>query len=160
MSEHAHVIMSGSRIGDGVTSDRRSQRKSIESRTIARDLSGHPHPIDVTDFSRDGCCFVSEQPIAIGAHVRIGLSGAGAREGNVIWRDGGRHGCQFAEPLGDADMARAFSGAAVVYLGTRQAPVAEPVEPAKYSRRTRGLIFVGSALAGWAAVIAAIVASR
>lgn len=160
MSESARVIMSGNRIGEGSSSSRRSERHAIDSHTVARDIDGRAHHVEVTDFSRDGCRFVSERPIAIGARVRIGLSGAGAREGEVVWRDGVSHGFHFSKPLGDSDMASAFTGAAVVYLGAGQALVAEPAGTGRYSRRTRALIFIGSAIAGWAAVIAAVVAGR
>lgn len=160
MSEHAHAMMSENSIEGGISSSRKSQRRSVEGRSVARDDTGRPYHVEVTDFSREGCCFVSGQPIAVGGRVRIGLSGAGAHDGDVIWRDGTRHGCHFSKPLSDADMARAFTGPTVAYIGATRAPVAEPAGIGRYSRRTRTLIFVGGAVAGWATVIAAIMATR
>ena len=94
----------------GEVDPRGAIRFHVASESILRGADGKPIEVLVDNFSRTGFLFVSEDEFPPGTLIAIGLSGAGSREAQVIWRDGGRHGCEFLVPLPQSKMARAFQG--------------------------------------------------
>lgn len=85
-------------------------RFHVASESTLRGADGRPIEVLVDNFSRTGFLFVSDAEFPSGTLVAIGLSGAGSREAQVIWREGRRHGCEFLVPLPQSKMARAFQG--------------------------------------------------
>jgi hypothetical protein len=150
-------MMSDGSVDGGLGGVRVSERRVKDTPTIARTVEGDPYDIHVTDLSREGCRFKSDQPIAIGSNVRIGLSGAGSATCEVVWHRDGHYGCRFHAPLDDTDLGQAFSGPTVLHIRAPAEFLPAPVEIGKYPTRTRALIFIGGAAVLWTAVIAAIV---
>jgi hypothetical protein len=93
-----------------------------------RGHDGKPVDVLVENFSRSGFLFLSDLEFPAGTLVAIGLSGAGARDARVVWRDGERHGCEFLVPLPQSKMERAFTGQAELLAGLE----------AKLQRRSAG----------------------
>lgn len=85
-------------------------RFHVASESTLRGADGRPFEVLVDNFSRTGFLFVSDAEFPPGTLVAIGLSGAGSREAQVMWREGQRHGCEFLVPLPQSKMARAFQG--------------------------------------------------
>lgn len=94
----------------GEVDERGAIRFAVDSRTTLRSGDGRPVDVVVDNFSRTGFLFLSDFEFPAGTLVSVGLSGAGAREAKVIWRDGNRHGCEFLVPLPRSKMERAFRG--------------------------------------------------
>lgn len=96
----------------GEVDPRGAIRFHVASESVLRGADGRPIEVLVDNFSRSGFLFVSEEEFPPGTLIAIGLSGAGSREAQVVWREGGRHGCEFLVPLPQSKMARAFQGQA------------------------------------------------
>ncbi|WP_448663337.1 PilZ domain-containing protein [Sphingomonas sp. CJ20] len=94
----------------GEVDQRGAIRFTVSSDTTLRGADGQPIDVVVENLSRTGFLFLSDTEIPAGSLVAIGLSGAGAREAQVVWRDGNRHGCEFLVPLPQSAMAKAFKG--------------------------------------------------
>jgi hypothetical protein len=94
----------------GEVDERGAIRFSVDSTTTIRGLDGKPFDVVVDNFSRTGFLFIADVEFPTGTLVSVGLSGAGAREAQVVWRDGNRHGCEFLVPLPRSKMERAFRG--------------------------------------------------
>lgn len=94
----------------GEVDERGSIRFAVDSRTTLRGGDGRPVDVVIDNFSRTGFLFLSDIEFPAGTLVSVGLSGAGAREAKVVWRDGNRHGCEFLVPLPRSKMERAFRG--------------------------------------------------
>lgn len=94
----------------GEVDPRGAIRFHVASESTLRGADGRPFEVLVDNFSRTGFLFVSEEEFPSGTLVAIGLSGAGSREAQVVWREGRRHGCEFLVPLPQSKMARAFQG--------------------------------------------------
>lgn len=94
----------------GEVDPRGAIRFHVASESTLRGADGRPIEVLVDNFSRTGFLFVSDEEFPSGTLIAIGLSGAGSREAQVIWRDGRRHGCEFLVPLPQSKMARAFQG--------------------------------------------------
>jgi len=94
----------------GEVDERGAIRFTVDSKTTLRGLDGRPVDVVVDNFSRTGFLFVADVEFPAGTLVSVGLSGAGAREAKVVWRDGNRHGCEFLVPLPRSKMERAFRG--------------------------------------------------
>lgn len=82
----------------------------VHRETTVRGMDGRPFDAMVENFSRTGFLFVADVALPVGTLIWIGLSGAGAREARVVWREQDRHGCEFLMPLGRRDLQRAFRG--------------------------------------------------
>ena len=160
MGQSTYKVTSHERKTSAEGSRRASHRRAVNQSSIARTAAGSPYQIEVTDFSREGCRFVSDQPMVIGSHIRMGLSGAGAATCEIIWHKEGSYGCRFLAPLSDAAMAEAFTGPTVVHVRSPEERLPEPAGIGTYARRTRALIFVGGAAAAWAAVFALVALIR
>lgn len=80
----------------------------VDRETTVRGMDGRPFDAVVENFSRTGFLFAAPVALPVGTLLWIGLSGAGAREAQVVWRDGERHGCEFLVPLGRRDLRHAF----------------------------------------------------
>jgi hypothetical protein len=74
--------------------------------------------VTVVDLSQTGARIRSEAALSVGDEISIGLAGVGARRAYVAWRREGDYGCAFADPLEAQEVARAFSSASVVRLGS------------------------------------------
>ncbi|MDP5277358.1 PilZ domain-containing protein [Sphingomonas sp. DG1-23] len=98
----------------GEVDPRGAIRFHVASESTLRGADGRPIEVLVDNFSRTGFLFVSEEEFPPGTLIAIGLSGAGSREAQVVWREGQRHGCEFLVPLPQSKMARAFEGQADV----------------------------------------------
>lgn len=85
-------------------------RFHVGAETTLRGADGRPIEVLIDNFSRTGFLFIAEGYFPAGTLVAIGLSGAGSREAQVVWRDGNRHGCEFLVPLPQSKMAQAFKG--------------------------------------------------
>ena len=96
----------------GEVDPRGAIRFHVASESVLRGADGRPIEVLVDNFSRSGFLFVSEEEFPPGTLIAIGLSGAGSREAQVVWREGTRHGCEFLVPLPQSKMARAFQGQA------------------------------------------------
>lgn len=94
----------------GEVDPRGAIRFHVASESTLRGADGRRFEVLVDNFSRTGFLFVSEEEFPSGTLVAIGLSGAGSREAQVVWREGRRHGCEFLVPLPQSKMARAFQG--------------------------------------------------
>lgn len=94
----------------GEVDERGAVRFTVGSRTTLRGMDGRPIDVVVDNFSRTGFMFIAQVEFPPGTLVSVGLSGAGAREAKVVWRDGDRHGCEFLVPLPRSKMERAFRG--------------------------------------------------
>lgn len=94
----------------GEVDQRGAIRFHISSDSTLRGLDGRPKQVLVENFSRTGFLFRSHAEFAPGTLVAVGLSGAGSREAQVVWRDGERHGCEFLVPLPQSKIERAFEG--------------------------------------------------
>ncbi|NIJ22388.1 hypothetical protein FHS95_004103 [Sphingomonas naasensis] len=115
----------------GEVDQRGAIRFHVASESTLRGADGRPFEVLVDNFSRTGFLFVSEEEIPPGTLIAIGLSGAGSREAQVIWREGRRHGCEFLVPLPQSKMARAFQGQADVLANLeaelrKRLPMAQP----------------------------------
>jgi hypothetical protein len=125
----------------GEVDPRGAIRFHVASESTLRGADGRPIEVLVDNFSRTGFLFVSDEEFPSGTLIAIGLSGAGSREAQVIWRDGRRHGCEFLVPLPQSKMARAFQGHQEVLanlesalrerLGRNQLAAPGPVDPPK-----------------------------
>jgi hypothetical protein len=98
----------------GEVDPRGAIRFHVASESTLRGADGKPIEVLVDNFSRTGFLFVSDEDFPPGTLIAIGLSGAGSREAQVVWREGRRHGCEFLVPLPQSKMARAFEGQANV----------------------------------------------
>ena len=96
----------------GEVDPRGAIRFHVASESTLRSADGRPIEVLVDNFSRTGFLFVSDEEFPSGTLIAIGLSGAGSREAQVVWREGRRHGCEFLVPLPQSKMARAFQGQA------------------------------------------------
>ena len=94
----------------GEVDERGAVRFTVSSPTTLRGMDGKPVDVVVDNFSRTGFMFIAKVEFPPGTLVSVGLSGAGAREAKVVWRDGDRHGCEFLVPLPRSKMERAFRG--------------------------------------------------
>lgn len=114
---------------------RRAARRQADQPSTLRG-TGSSGPLDswVHDVSGTGMRIECRAELEIGEEITIGLAGAGATRAHVVWKRGNEYGCQFDEPLSDADAAHAFQGSPVVRLhqfGQRSAvkpPVDEETE--------------------------------
>lgn len=114
----------------GEVDPRGAIRFHVASESILRGADGRPFEVLVDNFSRTGFLFVSDEEFPSGTLVAIGLSGAGSREAQVVWREGRRHGCEFLVPLPQSKMARAFQGQADV-LANLEAELRRRLAPAQ-----------------------------
>ncbi|MCW3836522.1 PilZ domain-containing protein [Sphingomonas canadensis] len=120
-------------------------RFHVDSDSVVRGMNGVPVSVRVENFSRTGILFHGDVDLPEGTLISIGLSGAGAREAKVVWRDGDAHGCEFLMPIARRDMARAFRGQgevlaelrAALARGTAVEPPPEPPLPPRPGRRIR-----------------------
>ncbi len=80
----------------------------VNRETTVRGMDGRPFDAVVENFSRTGFLFKADVELPEGTLIWIGMSGAGAREARVVWREGQRHGCEFLMPLGQRDLQHAF----------------------------------------------------
>ena len=123
----------------GEVDPRGAIRFHVASESTLRGADGRPIEVLVDNFSRTGFLFVSDEEFPSGTLIAIGLSGAGSREAQVVWREGRRHGCEFLVPLPQSKMARAFQGHQEVLanlesalrerLGRNQLAAPGPVDP-------------------------------
>ena len=114
----------------GEVDPRGAIRVHVASESTLRGADGRPFEVLVDNFSRTGFLFVSDEEFPSGTLVAIGLSGAGSREAQVVWREGRRHGCEFLVPLPQSKMARAFQGQADV-LANLEAELRRRLAPAQ-----------------------------
>lgn len=114
----------------GEVDPRGAIRFHVASESTLRGADGRPFEVLVDNFSRTGFLFVSDEEFPSGTLVAIGLSGAGSREAQVVWREGRRHGCEFLVPLPQSKMARAFQGQADV-LANLEAELRRRLAPAQ-----------------------------
>lgn len=114
----------------GEVDPRGAIRFHVTSESTLRGADGRPFEVLVDNFSRTGFLFVSDEEFPSGTLVAIGLSGAGSREAQVVWREGRRHGCEFLVPLPQSKMARAFQGQADV-LANLEAELRRRLAPAR-----------------------------
>lgn len=105
----------------GDIDQRGAVRFPVGTESTLRGADGRPIDVVVDNLSRTGFLFVADAEIAAGSLIAIGLSGAGAREAQVVWRDGNRHGCEFLMPLPQSAMARAFKGSDAVLADLEEA---------------------------------------
>jgi len=136
---------------------RASDRRPVARPSTLREADRLPHAIDVLDLSSGGFRFRAERALPVGAIVSVGLSGPGAAEGRIVWREGRTHGCVFTAPQTAATVAAAFdtSTSNVVTL-TEVAPVARTdAEPERWSAPARSGLMVGGALLAWGIVAGA-----
>lgn len=94
----------------GEVDERGAVRFTVGSLTTLRGMDGTPIDVVVDNFSRTGFMFIADVEFPAGTLVSVGLSGAGAREAKVVWRDGDKHGCEFLMPLPRSKIERAFNG--------------------------------------------------
>lgn len=139
----------------GEVDPRGAIRFHVASESTLRGADGRPIEVLVDNFSRTGFLFVSDEEFPSGTLIAIGLSGAGSREAQVVWREGRRHGCEFLVPLPQSKMARAFQGQADILAhletelrkrlpqaqsaGARAAepPAPRPAAPARNARKQK-----------------------
>jgi hypothetical protein len=115
----------------GEVDPRGAIRFHVASESTLRSADGKPIEVLVDNFSRTGFLFVSDEEFAPGTLIAIGLSGAGSREAQVVWREGRRHGCEFLVPLPQSKMARAFQGQSEILANLeaelrKRMPLAQP----------------------------------
>ncbi len=105
----------------GEIDQRGAVRFPVGDESTLRGADGQPIDVVVDNLSRTGFLFIADAEIPAGSLVALGLSGAGAREAQVVWRDGSRHGCEFLMPLPQSAMAKAFKGQDAVIADLEEA---------------------------------------
>jgi PilZ domain len=137
------------------SNDRRhSERRSVDSESVIKiGAAIEGCKVDVLDISRSGCGFVSDQKLAVGDEVRLGLDGAGTVRGWIISACDGRYGIEFEKSLATDDMINAFTGAKVITLYPVQA--IPDVEIAPFARPIRLGIWVAAGALCWCGVLLA-----
>jgi hypothetical protein len=96
----------------GEINERGAVRFTVDHDSTVRGMNGIPVDVVVENFSRTGMLFTGDVDMPVGTLLSVGLSGAGAREAQVVRRDGDAHGCEFLVPLPQRVMAIAFRGQA------------------------------------------------
>jgi hypothetical protein len=84
-------------------------RKSIVRSSTLRIDATLPMDVVVEDLSITGFRYSSEEPVAAGELVSVGLAGSGQADARVIWRDGARHGARFTKALAQSTIDAAFT---------------------------------------------------
>jgi hypothetical protein len=136
----------------GEVGERGAVRFTVDSNSTIRGMNGEPVDVMVENFSRTGFFFSGEVDLPIGTLISVGLSGAGAREAEVVRREGAGHGCEFMVPLPRREMEKAFRGQEEVLADLmaaleRSLPILPPVDfppppprhPPRPGRRSRPL---------------------
>lgn len=114
--------------------DRRGAvRYTADAVSTLRGPDAAPMDIIVEDFSISGFSFSSDMPVPVDTLVSVGLSGAGSRDARILWCQGTRHGCQFLEPLSDAEVGLAFKGQEAV-IAELEAALARRLPTARRAR--------------------------
>lgn len=124
----------------------------LPSTVRAGDLN--PRDVVVEDLSSSGFRFRSDQPLAIGAMLHVGLVGGGMAQARVVRTDDDQHGCKFVRPLSDEQLREAFSPATVL-TGVFPERYATPViayEEEKWPGAVRLSVMLGGSALCWAAL--------
>lgn len=144
-----------------VPSARAADRRAMQADVTVRDEDSQPIDAEILDLSTSGCLIVVNRDLQVPSIVRIALPGTGRFAARVVRRQGDRFGCAFVDPLSQEAVSTARAVDTVL-------PFAAPVLPTpaaelpmqRFSVRTRALIMIGSGLAVWGLLIAAIMIVR
>jgi hypothetical protein len=138
-------------------SGRAADRREVQAGATLRDEASLPIDAEIVDLSTSGCLIVANRDLPVPSIVTIALSGTGTFAARIVRRDGDRFGCAFVVPLPEEAVAAARAVDTVVPLAAAvlPAPASEP-SIQRFPVRTRVLIIIGSALAAWGLLIAAI----
>jgi hypothetical protein len=118
----------------GQVDERGAVRFEVDQASTVRGMDGRPIDVVVEDFSRSGFRFGADAELPPGTLLSVGLSGAGAREAKVIWRDGPRHGCEFLMPLPRRELEAAFRGQEAV-VAEIEAALGKPLQSGTQRRQ-------------------------
>lgn len=135
----------------------RAERKPIDRASTLRVLESRPYDAHVENLSATGCLLSSSVALTPGTRIRLGLSGGGVVEGEIIRQLGSRYGCEFIHSLTDAQMHAAFGADALVQ--GRFAPITQSRDDhdtAHWPRSVRGAVMIGFAVLIWLAIIVSI----
>lgn len=78
---------------------RTARRRVVNFRAYVRESHAPVLTVEVTNLSTDGCHFLSGKAFETRTRLWIKIDGLGARQARVIWRSGGRVGCEFLSPI-------------------------------------------------------------
>ena len=78
---------------------RRALRRAVRLKAALRQVGLPQFSVDLEDFSIDGFRAQTAVALSPGSRVWLTLPTFRALEAVVAWRDGGRCGCRFREPL-------------------------------------------------------------
>ncbi len=119
-----------------------------------------PVEVRLVDLTRDGCRIESDQVLAEGSVLRLGVAGIGRVDAIVRWSDEDSYGCEFTLPLPEGAVT------AAVACNVASLPIERAIElrrpaVAKWSRPAR-FALIGAIMVGpWVAIGAlALVALR
>ncbi|MET0269814.1 MAG: PilZ domain-containing protein [Sphingomonas sp.] len=157
MSIPAHVTVKGP------NGQRGARRKRIRLAAGRVDSPGDARDIVIHDLSAGGCSFAGQHPIPPGTRIRLRIPQAGEVAARTSWAQGGQVGCAFDRPLAPEVLAAALSGSPVIWGDFGKAEATPPItsEAGGETDRERPAVLtvalIGMALAGFWAVVAAIV---
>ncbi len=139
---------------------RATERHAIDADATLRTEDQVPVDVLVANLSMTGCLFVCAAPLDLGSDVTIGISGLGRRQVRIVRAMDQRYGCEFLEPLSEADIAAVVDapGSTIVpYPAWPLVTVADGQEPPSAARLpgvVRLAILGGGTLGVWWAAIA------
>lgn len=139
---------------------RKPSRAAIARASTVRAADARAIDVRVEDLSEGGFRFSSASVLPVGAHIRVGLAGAGQATARIAWRDGEAHGCAFQPLLTNDQIQSAFTHAicesAVLSLIPDSAVVPMPAAgaalapPQRFAARVRLILLVVASCTCWA----------
>lgn len=145
------------------TADRRSEpRVALGQPGVVRFADDRSIAVTVVDLNREGCRVLTDQPIARGAEILLGLANVGLTPARIVWHGPDGYGCAFERLLPPGAVTAVFSGSNVAYLpgaagAGAGAHAAAPLR--KLDARTRAIVVLGASALGWGLAALAIAAA-
>lgn len=81
---------------------RKVERVPLQTELVVRQAGRRARVLEVSDFSRFGCCLTFEDVPSEGEWVWVALPGLSPVEARVRWTEGRRAGVEFIHPVHDA----------------------------------------------------------
>lgn len=137
---------------------RRYERAAVDLDGTLRDTAWQPIDVEVVDLSVSGFRARLPVPMAIGDQVSIGIAGLGVNKAQVVRAEPGSVACRFARdlPANYLQNLRVPEPEQIVpaanLIAANERALSAIASPAHFAPRTRLLILIALATAGWAAV--------
>lgn len=140
-----------------LSEDRRGvDRRPIALGSTARDpADGIARDVVVHDLSCEGLRLETDVELIPGSVISIGLPGVGTRLARVVRRHGPDYGCRFEDPIGPAQLHKAFSVDPVARGAFAELPAAGTPEPyvQKWHPALRIALVMGLATTLWTSLL-------